>query len=186
MGRQMIQSDLMSAESALRYVSPCDRDCWVRVGMAIHGEFGQAGFDVWDRWSALDEDGYRSADARSVWRSFKPGAISIRSLFALALANGWKPDRDRSAAERQTVNPDELARISREREQDDAARARRAESASVVAQRLIAESTPASANHPYLLRKNIQTFGLRQRREVSSIIGYVPKVDARPLIGALV
>jgi len=181
----MIECNLMSAESALGFISPCDREVWVRMGMAIHGEFGQAGFEVWDNWSSMDEDGYRSADARAVWRSFKPGAISIRSLFAVALANGWKPDRERAAIGRHPIDPTELARIALEREQAEIVRIKRAESASVIAQRLNAVSEAASSDHPYLMRKNIQPVGLRQRKDVSSIIGYVPKVDGQPLIGVL-
>lgn len=36
---------------ALSYVSPDDRELWVRIAMAVKSELGESGFDVWDAWS---------------------------------------------------------------------------------------------------------------------------------------
>jgi len=78
-------------ESALNFIDSDDRDTWVAMGMAIQSEMGDAGFDIWDRWSQ-QSDSYRAADARSVWRSFRGAGISIASLLHEAKANGWRDE----------------------------------------------------------------------------------------------
>ena len=43
---------LPDVDAMLPYVDGADlRETWIRVGMAIKSEFGDAGFDCWDRWS---------------------------------------------------------------------------------------------------------------------------------------
>lgn len=77
--------------SALSHISPEEREVWVRVGMALRSEYGDAAFDAWDDWSAQSER-YRSSDARSAWRSFNGHGIGIGSLYFLAGENGWRRD----------------------------------------------------------------------------------------------
>lgn len=73
-----------------------DRATWVRVGMAVKAELGDAGFDLWDRWSQMS-DGYRERDAAAVWRSISVGhGVTVATLFWLARDHGWRPD-DQSA-----------------------------------------------------------------------------------------
>ncbi|MFQ3666358.1 MAG: PriCT-2 domain-containing protein [Sphingomonadaceae bacterium] len=79
------------ARSALSCIPSHDRDTWVRMGMAIHSEFGPDGFSMWDHWSR-QADNYKPADAKAVWRSFKGGAITIATLYAEAMAHGWEDD----------------------------------------------------------------------------------------------
>lgn len=127
---------------ALSFVSPADRETWVRVGMAVKSELGDAGFDLWDAWSQQD-DAYRAPDARAVWRSFKGSGITIGTLYAEAKRNGWRgegrPERVDHAAVR--------ARRAREAAVE---RRRRLE-----AQRKALEMIQRSqmASHPYLARK---------------------------------
>ncbi len=74
---------------ALSFVDCDDRDTWVRCAMAIKSELGDEGFAIWDAWSQ-QSDRYRAADARSVWRSVRPGGgIRIGTLYALARESGW-------------------------------------------------------------------------------------------------
>ena len=79
-------------ESALRFVDSDDRDTWLRMGMAIKSELGEAGFDLWDTWSQSSSS-YRRDSSRAVWRSIHPaGGITIASLFHEAKAAGWRDD----------------------------------------------------------------------------------------------
>jgi len=101
--------------SALAYISSTERETWVRMGMAIKQELGDAGFDLWNYWSS-SAPSYKEKDAIAVWRSIRPaGKVTMGSLYHVAKVNGWRDDgkfakptqaqideRNRLAAERLT------------------------------------------------------------------------------------
>ena len=60
--------DIDVVRNALACISSEDRDVWVRMGMAIKSEFGDAGFDLWFVWSQQAAS-FRDKDARDVWKS---------------------------------------------------------------------------------------------------------------------
>ena len=73
-----------------------DRDCWYRVGMALHHEYvgDDAGFDRWCEWSRqvveVDPNKFNMKDQAAVWKSFgKPNANPVRmaSLIQAAATN---------------------------------------------------------------------------------------------------
>lgn len=79
---------------ALFSIPANERDTWVRCGMAVKSELGDAGFEVWNAWSKQAES-YRERDAKAVWSSIKPyGGITIGTLYAEAKRYGWKGDGD--------------------------------------------------------------------------------------------
>jgi putative DNA primase/helicase len=53
----------------------CDRDLWVRMGMAIKSELGEAGFDPWDAWciGILAEERARRDVAQLIARVSRDG-----------------------------------------------------------------------------------------------------------------
>lgn len=65
----------MSAEEIGEIVNTLDpddhHDNWVRVGMALHHQFGgdAEGLDMWDQWS-LGSDKYREGECAKRWESF--------------------------------------------------------------------------------------------------------------------
>ncbi|MDQ2077627.1 PriCT-2 domain-containing protein [Marinimicrobium sp. ABcell2] len=77
----------------LSFIPADDYDEWQKAGMAIHSEFDDSGFSVWDDWSQ-SADNYKPASARTAWQSFNPGAIKIGSLVYLAKRYGWSPQSD--------------------------------------------------------------------------------------------
>ena len=78
-------------QAALSYIPAHDRDLWLRMGMAVKSELGEAGFAVWDEWSRGTEN-YRERDAQSVWRSVKPdGKVTAGTLVHEARKHGFKP-----------------------------------------------------------------------------------------------
>lgn len=84
---------LSHAESALNVIDPTDRDIWLKCGMALQNEFGDAAFEVWDRWSQQATN-YKSNDAVRTWKSFKNGgSITIGTLIHLAKEFGWRHDK---------------------------------------------------------------------------------------------
>lgn len=79
------------ARTMLAFIPADDRDIWVTVGMALHSEFSDAGFSLWDCWSQFAPN-YDEKAAREVWRSFRRGPITIATLVHLAKTHGWRPD----------------------------------------------------------------------------------------------
>lgn len=81
-------------ESALAFVSPdVGYDDWIKTGMAIHAELGDAGFDVWDAWSQRSTKYPGTAALRNHWRSFHDGGVTGATLYGLASTAGWRAPR---------------------------------------------------------------------------------------------
>lgn len=74
--------------SMLLAIPAHDRDIWIRVGMALKSHLGDAGFALFDDWSAI-ADNYQASAARAVWRSFNGSGVGIGSLIHMARENGW-------------------------------------------------------------------------------------------------
>jgi len=79
-------------ESALTYIDPdSSYDDWIAIGMALHsGHYPQA---MWNNWSAKGSKYKGQKDIDFHWRSFRsnPSGITMGTLIALALTQGWKP-----------------------------------------------------------------------------------------------
>jgi hypothetical protein len=76
---------------ALGAIDPDDRSDWIRVGMALKAHLGDAGFDLWDHWSA-GSGKYEAADQQYRWRTFgRRSGVTISTVFYLARRAGWHP-----------------------------------------------------------------------------------------------
>lgn len=155
--------DAERAKSALSHLDPgCDRDTWVKYGMALKHEFGEAGFEIWDEWSS-GSDKYSASAARSTWKSIKAnGKRTIAALFFDAKQAGWKDDGKRrrpTKAELEKRRAEAAERARRAEEEDRA----RHEAAARRAQALWDAAVPC-AEHPYLARKGVASYGLRVGR----------------------
>ncbi len=66
---------------------------WIRIGMGIHADLGEAGFTLWNSWSSRGAKYQGEDDLRSHWKSFsiKPGGATGASIFMAARAAGWRP-----------------------------------------------------------------------------------------------
>jgi hypothetical protein len=87
-----LEYDLERAAAALKHIPADDRQVWLEVGMALHGEFGDAGRQPWEDWSQQSQK-FNPADQEKTWRSFKrqDGAIKkLGSLIALAKRYGYQ------------------------------------------------------------------------------------------------
>lgn len=153
----------LSAETisaALAHVDAYDREVWLRMGMAVKAELGDAGFDIWDVWSQ-SADNYNKREAVSSWKSFKrSGGVTIGTLIREAQLAGFKftddaPKIDETERERRR----ELQRQA-EAEQKEIQRQAIAE-ANVIWD----QAKPVSSDgHPYLARKQVEAHGLRVGR----------------------
>lgn len=82
-----MMNDIDRIREALQFIDASDRKTWVETGMAIHAEFADAGFDLWDEWSQQAES-YKATSARDVWRGFRAGGgKNIGSLIREAKAD---------------------------------------------------------------------------------------------------
>lgn len=89
------QARIVSALEAIP--ADCARDCWLRVGMALHGlgwegPDGDAGLEMWDAWSRTGQQKYAGRhDLETCWKSFRRGGVTLGTLFHLAEEHGWRP-----------------------------------------------------------------------------------------------
>lgn len=67
-------------------------DEWLRVGMAIHSERGDDGFELWNEWSAEDPDRYDIKALQSHWQTFREvtGGVTIGTAINMARENGYR------------------------------------------------------------------------------------------------
>jgi putative DNA primase/helicase len=85
-------------QSALDGMLPdLDYDDWISIGWALRDAFGDAGFDMWDAWSARGGTYPGRPVLASHWKSFdssgKPVDDVVGVIFARARDAGWKPPR---------------------------------------------------------------------------------------------
>lgn len=86
------QIDLEQAEKMLEYISPdCDRDKWIKIGMALKDEFGDVACTLWHSWSSGSSK-YKQRDTQAAWRSFHGNGITIGTLVMEAQHNGFHFD----------------------------------------------------------------------------------------------
>lgn len=85
--RERIRSALDAIDPGIGY------DDWLQIGMALHSSPAVDGFGLWDAWSSRSDKYPGAATLQAHWRSFKPGAVQIGTLFHQAKLSGWKPPR---------------------------------------------------------------------------------------------
>jgi len=87
--------DWPEVRRALPFIDPdCDRDTWIRVGMALHAasEGSAKAFELWDTWSAdaVEPGKYVARSMAGQWRSFaRRVGVDIGTLFHIAAEFGW-------------------------------------------------------------------------------------------------
>jgi putative DNA primase/helicase len=172
---------------ALQFIDPSERDMWVRTGMGIKSELGEAGFEPWEEWSRQAES-FNQKDARDVWKSIREGGkVTIGTLFYEAKANGWRDD-----GRYQKPTPEELAerkRMAAERAaKEEAEIARERADTAKKAEAILNAATEAKADHPYLSRKRVSPVATLREIDVgaaAAILGYSPKSGGNLLTGRL-
>ncbi len=87
--KQQIESALKSLDPSMPY------DDWVKIAMALHNAYdgSDEGLMLFDNWSAKS-DKYKSGEPSIKWHSFsndpKDPKISFRTIFKMAIDNGWE------------------------------------------------------------------------------------------------
>ena len=80
--------------SALKHVDADDYTTWVNVGMVLK-PYGENGYKIWTEWSATSEK-FNAAAQRKKWERDidAPHSITYRSIFRMAIDNGWTGNND--------------------------------------------------------------------------------------------
>jgi putative DNA primase/helicase len=152
-----------SLEKILRalYCVPADeREIWLRVGMALMSELGDNGFFIWNKWSQTSAS-YNEKTALAVWKSFKPGKISIATLFYIAAQNGWKYDGEISLTPAEIVQREEAKRAMYLAWMNRQSIIERRQMLKADLARAIWNAAKPCKGHPYLEIKGINPHGLR-------------------------
>ena len=86
------QVTYLKAVEALKLVSDSDYDQWIKVGQALHDEFGEQGRALWMDWSSGGAKYQGEGDIDTHWKSFhQGGGVGIGTLFHIAAQHGYHP-----------------------------------------------------------------------------------------------
>lgn len=142
--------DLKNAEAALLAISPdIPRNEWMRVGMAAQA--AGISFAVFDQWSAGGCT-YKKSSTRDLWKSYRADkGIGAGTLFHIAKEHGYTAGTTKSMHQAYDEDPPFVAKYL----------AKQKANTSNDAQAVWDRSTPATLDHPYILRKNGSPEGLR-------------------------
>jgi len=97
-----IPLNMGEVREALSFISPDERDVWLRVGMCLVSTRQPLAFTLWDDWSRQSLK-YNEADQYRVWESFRENkfpdddperAANLGHLFQMARERGWKRDQE--------------------------------------------------------------------------------------------
>jgi len=163
-------TDTERARDALLCIPPdLPRDDWVRAGMAAQA--AGLDFDTFNDWSA-GAGNYSEPDARTTWRSFKPGkGVGAGTLFKLAAENGW-----RMGADKPQQRPLQAPRKAAEPPRRPAPGMSPAE--------VWERCEPATARHSYIMEKQAAGVPLDGLRVLPA--GDMLRIAGEPMAGALV
>jgi len=83
--------------SALKHVDADDYATWVNVGLVLK-PYGENGYKIWTEWASKSEKFDAAAQRRKWERDIdRPHSITYRSIFRMAIDNGWSGN-DKSVA----------------------------------------------------------------------------------------
>lgn len=74
-----------------------DYDDWIKTGMALHSEFGDAGLTLWEAWSAQSAK-YHPGDCVRKWKSFNSHGVTLGTL-------AWMAEQDDPTPTKPTPTP---------------------------------------------------------------------------------
>ena len=158
-----MMADTERARAALQSIPPdCDRDTWVRAGMAAHA--AGLDFEDFDTWSA-QAGNYDARAARDTWRSFKAGkGVGAGTLHRMAGEHGHQQERPSKPPKRAATPPP-------------------APRPGMAPADVWARCEPATWAHPYIERKAAAGVPLDALRVVPQ--GDALRIGGHPMAGAL-
>lgn len=155
-------SDFYTISNALYCVDAHPYETWISMGMAIKSELLEAGWPLWNAWSATAVN-YDEKEAIRQWKNFKAeGGTKIGTLFREARNQGWKSDAPYTPQPKPKFDTAVwLSKKGQEKADKLLAEKDQAEAAQRAREWWGRTSGPAIANHPYCKRKHIKPKGAR-------------------------
>jgi len=97
---------------------------WIKIGMALHHEWGDVAFPIWDHWSLRGSKYPRNGETSTVahWKSFKDSSnpITIATLYKIAKDYGFDPKQEKNSLQSASIrNSISHAIAYKDNEQDD-------------------------------------------------------------------
>lgn len=167
-------------ESALSFIPAEDRDTWVTMAMAVRSELGDAGFEIWDAWSATSEK-YNKQSARAVWRSCKGSGVTVGTLFYEARGYGWVDKEKPTKATFEQIQARKAEALARQTAEGQA-RAQEADRAAKKAGWIMHQTKPEK--HAYLQKKGwIDAIGAVWRPDDENNLLCIPMRIGEKLVG---
>lgn len=136
--------------SALYHLSPdMPESDWWRVGAALRSESENL-FEAFDQWSSGGKSYKGTQDCRRVWNAHppKPGGINIGTLYAMAMAQGWKQPKATKAGHTTQIKPAPTPAPA-------PTEAPKPANPVYDLLNIWERATPATAQHPYCLAKGV-------------------------------
>jgi hypothetical protein len=100
--KKITQDDIEKAKYALDFISPdIEYNDWIKIGMALHGEFGIDGFYIWDSWSAKGQKYKNSKETVYHWNTFKKSGLNIGTILFMAKERGYFCKNDKLGLSRE-------------------------------------------------------------------------------------
>lgn len=147
--------------AALTFIPADERELWLRIGMALKSELGDAGFEMFEVWSQTAAN-FSAKAAKSSWKSFKPGGgVTIATLISEAKQRGFDPKQYAPAA---PLSDADRARIKREHlelERVAAAKIATKQATTMEEAANVWAAGSESGVSPYLARKAVGPYGVR-------------------------
>lgn len=88
----MNKLDIDSVWQKLLFIHPEDYEVWLKIGMALHSEYGDSGYTLFHEWSKTAHN-FSEHTVISKWQSFKHKpqgkGVGIGTLIHLAKEHGW-------------------------------------------------------------------------------------------------
>lgn len=178
--------DWVAVEDMLAHISPdCDRDTWIRIGMAVKAALGNKGYDCWDKWSGRGDKYRGKKETLAQWESMgADGGVGPGTLVHEARAAGWQPQHATQPAPT-PAKPKTQQKRSQQADDEAAEQAR----AAAWAAKIWAAAESTAAEHPYVQRKSAQAGAGALRvidaQQATEILGYTPRSAGEPLTGDL-
>ena len=90
-----LRGTIAAVKAAMAHIPNDDLhyDDWIRIGLALKGALGPAGFDLWAEWSARSPKDVPRNTVKA-WNGLKPDRIGAGTIYYYASERGWVPDHD--------------------------------------------------------------------------------------------
>lgn len=190
-----MSTEIRNIKEALNYIDSTNPDILNRIGSALKTELGEDGFLYWKEW-LQSTDNYHEEDDIFRWKSFTPGAFTIRTLYHFAEKGGFTlPDNPTFKQENDTPphnttsTKSAIQNLAKKGVEEQKIKVEQARVDAIENSKLIWQNATPVKNHPYLINKQINSSVILQHLKQTRIKGanllLVPLINIKGEIQSL-